>query len=201
MKITKIEEQKKTKGRVNVYVDDEFSFGINANLLVDLDIYKGKEVSPAEIERYKESDNLSKCLSKAYRFLSYRPRSEKEMREKLLEKYDPEIVDEAIEKLREYKYVDDAEFSRIWAESRKSGHSARAISFELQKKGISKEIIESTIESLDKESEYQAAIDLVKNKSKYQNLSKEDAYKKVGGFLSRRGYSYDIIKKVISELY
>jgi len=200
-KVTRIEEQKKDKNRVNIYIDDEFSFGMSALLLVDYDIYKGKEVTQKEIERYKEGDDLTKCLAKAYRFLSYRPRSEKEMRDKLLEKFDQDNVDEAIEKLKKYSYIDDAEFARAWVCSRESGRSAKAISFELKRKGIAPEIIEEATSGLNSEKELSLALDIVNSKSKYQGLTKPDAYKKVGGFLSRRGYSYEIIKKVIEELY
>lgn len=200
MKITKIEEQKKAKDRVSVFVDGRFSFGISANLLVDFDIYKGKEVSASEVEKFKEGDNISKCLAKAYRFLSYRPRSEKEMSDKLLEKYEPKVVEGVIERLKKYRYIDDCEFSRLWVESRRSGRSARAISYELQRKGVAKEKIEEALELLDKDAELEAALVLVRSKSKYQNLTRDEAYQKIGGFLSRRGYSYEIIKKVISEL-
>jgi regulatory protein len=199
-KVTKIEEQKKKGNRVSIFLDDEFAFGMDVKLLVDFDLYKGKELTDAEIERIKEGESLSKCLDKAYRFLSFRPRSEKEMREKLLEKFPPTMVEEAIGKLKKFNLINDSEFARAWVNSRSMGRGSRALAFELQRKGVKKEVIEEALAELNKEDEYETALALVQKRSKYQGLTKDEAYKKIAPFLSRRGYSYDIIKKVIQEI-
>jgi regulatory protein len=198
--ITKIESQKKRPGRVNVYLDDEFAFGISDKLVLDYDLYKGKELNPEEIEKIKSAESISKCMEKAYHYLSFRARSEKEMRDKLLEKFEPEIVEEAISKLKGYNYINDTEFARAWVESRGTSRGARALSFELQKKGVEKLIIEGAVSEVSKDSELETALELVKSKSKYKGLTKDEAYQKVGGYLSRRGFGYDIIKKVIAEI-
>jgi regulatory protein len=200
-KITKLSEQKKRLGRVNVYIDDVFAFGISEKLLVDYDLYKGKELTKEDEAKIKEAESLSKCLDKAYNFLSYRPRSEKEMRDKLLEKFEEETVDMAIIKLKDYNFINDMDFARMWVSSRGGSRSARALSFELKKKGVSKEVIEEAVSDIDKEKEFENALDIVRSKSKYHGLEKNEAYQKVGGFLARRGYNYDIIKRVITEIY
>jgi regulatory protein len=200
MKITKIEEQKKRGERVSIFLDEKFAFGLDSKLLVDFDLYKGKELTETEITRIKEGESLSKCLDKAYRFLSYRPRSEKEMRDKLLEKFPTAMVEEAIKRLKKFNLVNDTEFARAWINSRSTGRGSRALSFELQRKGVAKGIIEEALTDLDQDQEYQAAVAQVQKKSKYQNLSKDEAYKKIAPFLSRRGYSYEVIKKVIEEV-
>jgi len=168
--------------------------------LVDYDLYKGKELTPKDEEKIKGAESISKCLDKAYRYLSYRPRSEKEMRDKLLEKFEPETVGKAIERLKEYKFIDDADFARMWVSQRGSSRSAKALSYELQRKGVAKEVIEAAVAEIDKEAEFKNALALIESKSKYQGLDKNEAYQKVGGFLARRGYNYDIIKLVIAEI-
>lgn len=200
MKITSIESQKKRPGRVNVYLDGEFAFGISDKLLVDFDLYKGKELSQSELENIKGGENVGKAMDKAYRFLSFRPRSEKEMRDKLSEKFEQETVDEAIGKLKSYNFINDEEFARMWVNSRQSGRSAKALAFELKRKGLEKSVIDGALSDVDKESELESALELVRSKSKYQGLEKQEAYQKIGGFLARRGYNYDIIKKVIEEV-
>lgn len=200
MKITSIEPQKKTRGRVSIYIDDVFSFGITEKLLIDFDLYKGKEVTEKEIAKFKSGDSLAKCMEKAYHFLSYRPRSEQEMTRKLLEKYDEKTVDDAIEKLKEYNFVDDAEFARMWVNSRMSSRSKKALSFEMKQKGIFKEIIEEALADIDLDKEYEAALELVNKRAKYKGLNRNESYKKIAPFLSRRGYSYEVIKKVIDSI-
>jgi regulatory protein len=198
--ITKIEQQKKRVGRVSIYIDGEFAFGISDKLLVDYDLFKGKELTDADIEKIKGAESITKCLDKAYHFLSFRPRSEKEMRDKLLEKFEPETVEVAITKLKEYKFIDDEDFANMWVRSRGDGRGARALAFELKRKGIDPLTIESALAGIDKDKEFKSALELVESKSKYKGLDRNEAYKKVGGFLSRRGFSYDIIKKVIEEI-
>lgn len=199
-KITKIEEQKKRSDRVSIFIDEKFAFGVSSNALVDFDLYKGKELSERDIHKIKEGDSVSKCLDKAYRFLSYRARSEKEMQDKLLEKFETETVQEAIKRLKKYNLINDKDFATAWIRSRLCGRSKRALEFELKNKGVAKNIIDEALGAVSIDDEYNAAIELVAKKPKYRNLDRNEAYKKIGGYLSRRGYSYDIIKRVINEM-
>lgn len=200
MKITAIESQKKAPGRVNIFIDDKFSFGISEKLLIDYDLYKGKEVDEKDLRKYKEGDSLGKCLDKAYRFLSYRPRSEKEMHDKLLEKYDNNIVEETVKRLKEYNFLNDSDFAKIWVSERCNGRGKRALAFELKRKGIDNIIVEEVLSNIGTEDEYASALKLVKSRAKYNGLEKNEAYKKIAPFLSRRGYNYDVIKRVISDI-
>lgn len=198
-KITAIETQKRS-GRVNIYLDGIFAVGIDEKLLVDFNLYKDRELSEAEVKELKEAENLSKCLTKAYRFLSFRARSKAEMEKKLLEKFSPETVQKALKKLADYNYINDAEFARAWVETRKSGRGKRMLAFELKNKGVAKETIDEALADLENAEELEHALSLVRTKPKYQNLERNEAYQKVGSFLSRRGYSYDTIKEVINEI-
>lgn len=199
-KITEISPQERAPHRVNIYVGGVFKFGIDERLLLDFNLYVGREITEAEIEKYKEGDNYQKCMDKAFRFLSYRMRSEKEMQDKLAEKFDEATVKKAIKRLKELKFVNDAEFARAWIESRKYSRGKKALSFELSRKGITKELVEDALLGLSSDDEFETALELVKKKSKYKGLDRNEAYQKVGSFLSRRGYSYDVIKKVIQEI-
>lgn len=199
-KITAIEPQTKAKNRTNIFVDDKFAFGIDERLLIDYDLFVGKEITGKDVEKYKEGDDYQKCMEKAFRFLSFRPRSEKEMRDKLLEKYGEATVKRAMKKLAEYGYVSDAEFARMWVSSRKLGRGKRALSFELSRKGVAKDVIEEALSDLSNDLEFESALELVKKRSKFKNLDRNGKYQKIAPFLARRGFSYDIIKKVIAEV-
>ncbi|MDD3481255.1 MAG: RecX family transcriptional regulator [Patescibacteria group bacterium] len=200
-KITKIEQQKRG-ARVNIYIDGEFVVGLPNALLIDYDLHIGKELTDKEITKLKNANVRSKCLDSAYRFLSFRPRSEKEMRDKLSEKkYDPTLVDKVVKELKLKNYVNDKDFVRFWVENRAQGRGKRMLTSELLKKGVKKEDIDEGLSEITENQEYDNALKLVKNKKKYQELGKHEAYNKVGSFLSRRGYSYDIVKKLIRELY
>lgn len=199
-KITSITPQKR-KGRVNINIDGEYSFAIFETALVDFDLYKNKELTEAEIKKIKEADDISKCLNAAYNYLSYRPRSEQEIRDKLKEKYQAALIEKTVVKLKELKYLNDNDFARLWVDSRGASRGKIALKNELLKKGVAKNIIESTLESINSGEELENAKALIESKSKYKNLTKNEAYKRVAPYLQRRGYSYNTVKKIIDELY
>ena len=143
---------------------------------------------------------FDKFFNSSLRFLSYRSRSEKEVRDNLLKKKAPqEIIESVITKLKEHKFLNDKEFAEWFIKSRTASRpkAARIIKMELKKKGISQEIIDdlpSTIDDLD------SAKKLIEKKfEKYKSLEKKEVYNKLGGFLARRGFDWDTIKKAIDE--
>jgi regulatory protein len=71
-------KQPKREGRVNVYIDDEFSFGIDLDSFVLLDLRVGQEMSEEDIEKAKNTSDFQKNLEKVYRFAMVRQRAEKE---------------------------------------------------------------------------------------------------------------------------
>lgn len=154
-------------------------------------------------------DLLEKYIASAYRYLSRRARSEKEVRDNLKKKKaSPEIIEQVITRLTKQKFLNDLDFAKWWVEQRLrfNPKSMRVITLELRQKGISPDIIEQVTKhptSITDEvlpTEYETAQKLVeKQMKKYQGIEKEKIYQKLGGFLARRGYSWEIIKRVIDE--
>lgn len=149
-------------------------------------------------------DQFQKYYDRALRFLAFRPRSEKEVRENLAEKKAPlEIVSEVIEKLKKQKFVDDLAFTKWWVEQRAAfrPRSPRIIEVELRRKGISKECIDDILHNKEiQELEDQGLRKLAEKKlARYKHLDKRQLYKQVGGFLARRGYDWGRIRRVIDE--
>lgn len=159
-------------------------------------------------------DSFEKLYNKALRFLSYRPRSEKEVRENLskksrksrkVEQIDEEIINQVIDKLKQQRFLNDEEFARWWIEQRTkfSPRGLRLIKIELRQKGISDELIElgTKNQELGKEDDLTLAKDLVRKKlPRYKNLEKKEICQKLGAFLARRGFDWDIIKQSIDEV-
>ncbi|WP_418789928.1 regulatory protein RecX [Phosphitispora sp. TUW77] len=135
----------------------------------------------------------------ALNYISYRPRSVWEVRKKLSEKgYGNKIISEVIVFLEEYKFIDDREFSRLWMRSRTIDKPSgrRKISYELFQKGISRNIIEECLDDYPLELEKQLACSLA------EKILPRKGYdlKKVQGFLLRRGFDYNIVKRVLAEI-
>src|SRR5690606_15300512 len=124
---------------------------------------KGQTLTEAEIDSLRSGDAVVRAVDQAALFLSYRPRSEAEIRQNLLEKeVAPAVIDAALERLQDLGYVDDRAFTRYWVESRSNFNpiSQRALSYELQQKGDPLGIINEVFETTDEhEAAYRAAQD------------------------------------------
>nr|MBC8429462.1 hypothetical protein [Dehalococcoidia bacterium] len=107
-KVTAIRAGRKQGKRVNVFLDGKFAFSLEAEVAVKEGLQVGQELSESKIEALASSDHLHRCLNAAIHYLSYRPRSEAELRERLHRRgFDGDNVEAAIAKLREQGLVDD----------------------------------------------------------------------------------------------
>ena len=201
-KITKIEVQQKNKERANIYIDDNFFLGVNAEIIYDLNLKKGDEVDEDKLKTLIEKEGLSKAKNKAMSILNRTAISEKKLREKLSD-YSDEIVDEVINKLKEYGFINDKDLAKRIANdnSNISKFGKNKIRQNLYRKGISKEDIEETIEEINPDEQYENALYLARKR--YKNLKGEDnrkVYQKLTQHLAYKGFSYDIIKSAIQEV-
>jgi len=137
--------------------------------------------------------------------LSYRPRSEKEVRDKFKTKQvESHIIEKIITKLKEKRFLNDEEFAKGWIESRNrfKPRSLRLIKIELKQKGIGEDVIDKMIK--DKGlmiNDLDSAKKLVEKKiERFRKLSKQEIYQKLGRFLASKGFNWDTIKKAIDEI-
>src|SRR5574340_1504638 len=115
--ITAIEVQKNNPNRVNIYLDGEFAFGLAR--ITAAWLKTGQKLDEEKIERLQAEDARERAYQQAMLFLSYRARSEAEIRQNLKKHEIPEAVIEAtLERLREEKLANDPEFARTWVENR-----------------------------------------------------------------------------------
>lgn len=138
---------------------------------------------------------------RAYRYLGFRARSEKEIRDYLAKKETAQIViDQTIEHLKEFKYLDDNEFTEWWINQRQQHRpkSKMVIKMELKQKGISEEIIEKYL--TDSKNDLEIAKQLFEKKQRtFARYTGNQYTQKVSQFLGRRGFNWDIIKEVLKN--
>lgn len=163
-------------------------------------------------------EEFDKYYLKAVNFLSYRPRSVKEVTDNLektiakkklpdeISKEHKKYIPFVIEKLLQQKFLNDTEFARWWIDqrSRNKPKSKMVLKLELKQKGISSEIIENVM-ALDEIQEIandsmQAKLLVEKKIHKYKEMPRVEIYKKLGGFLGRRGFSWEVAKRSIDEI-
>jgi regulatory protein len=147
-------------------------------------------------------DNFERFYNKALEFLSYRTRSEKEVRDKLKTKQvEPQTIEEIIAKLKEKKFIDDENFARMWIENRNrfKPRSLRLIKMELKQKGIEEEILNKMINDEGLMiNDLESAKKLVEKRiGRLKGLPKQEIYQKLGRYLASKGFNWDTIKKAI----
>jgi len=198
--VTKLEPQKKNPQRLNVYLNGDFAFGISRVIAPWLEV--GNELSQQKITALQTKDEIEKVYQRALNFLSYRVRSEQEIRSNLQKHHTPEIIiNPVLERLREGSLIDDQKFAQQWIENRNTFHprSKRALSSELYRKGISYQIIEETLQDINEE---ELAFKFARKKAgKFKTLDKSAFQEKMYGYLSRRGFNYSLCKEVVTSLW
>ena len=199
-KITAIEAQKKRSNRVNVYLDGDFAFGLEGITAAWLKV--GQELDEKKIEQLQAEDARERALQQALLFLSYRARSESEIRKNLQKHEIPEsVIEETLERLRRDGLANDDQFARAWVENRSTfrPRSRRMMALELRQKGLDDESTKSALEDVDdKALAYEAA---QKRAPRFKGLEWSEFRTKLSGFLARRGFSYPVISTVITRIW
>jgi regulatory protein len=199
-KITAIEVQKRSTNRVNIYLDGEFAFGLARIVAAWLKV--GQELDDKKIEQLQAEEARERALQQALLFLSYRARSESEIRQNLRKHEIPEaVIDQTLERLRQDGFANDNQFAKAWVENRSTfrPRSRRLLAMELRQKGLGDDSVRSALESVDDEAlAYEAA---QKRAARYQNLEWNDYRKKLSDFLARRGFAYAVTATVVSRIW
>jgi regulatory protein len=204
-KITAIQVQRNNPNRVNVYLDGEFAFGLARIVAAGLQV--GQMLDEVKIAELQAEDSRERAMQQALLFLSYRARSENEIRKNLSKHEIPDaVIEETIERMRREGFADDKKFASAWVENRSTfrPRGRRALALELRQKGIDDHTIESALEGIDDEAlAYEAgqkkARKLALSLSKGQEWT--EFRKKMSEFLARRGFSYSVIAPIVKRLW
>jgi regulatory protein len=198
--VTKLEPQKKNPQRLNVYLNGEFAFGISRAAAPWLD--EGNQLSQSEIDELQFRDGVESAYQRALNFLSYRSRSEQEIRQNLQKaQISEEVMEAVLDRLRHSRLVDDRQFAKEWVENRSrfKPRGKKALSSELIQKGISSQLIVEVLENVD---EPELALRLARKKlPRLHNLERTSFQEKLYGYLSRRGFSDEVSRETISRLW
>lgn len=196
--ITALKFQRRNKERVNVYLDGEYAFGLTA--IEAARLREGQVLSEAEIAALKAQDERQRAFDQAVRFLSYRPRSRAEVERYLRGKrVAGEVITDVVERLERANYLDDEAFARFWVENREQfkPRSRRALRYELRQKGMSDQVIAQVLNDLDDEAAAWRAVE--GRLSRWAGLTRDELRQKMMGYLSRRGFDYEIINSIFEK--
>ncbi|WP_088008249.1 recombination regulator RecX [Indiicoccus explosivorum] len=202
--ITKISQQKNNKERFNIFLDEKFAFGVDEAILVRYGLTKGKELDQWTIEEMVFDDQVSKAFNKALTYLSFRMRSEGEVRKKLRDaEYGDAVVDEAVKKLYKLNFLDDKAFSEalLNTQVRTAKKGPRAIQQDLRQKGVDKAVTQEVLGEYTEEEQLKTAGALAGKIAKRESgKTPAQIRQKINDALLRKGFSYSIISPVIEAL-
>lgn len=146
-----------------------------------------------------EVEKPEEAYEAALHYLSYRPRSSREVRQYLEDKgYDVEVLQLVLSRLEQAGLVNDREFARAWVDERNRlrPRSRGVLRQELRAKGITWAVIEETLADTGAD-EVEVAVRLV---AKRARLSQYDDRGKLAAYLQRKGFDYAVIKKALQRL-
>ncbi len=201
--VTKIEVQKRNRKRRSVFIDGKFAFGLDEEVLYKSRLKKGESLTQQRIDEITEEERKKEAKDVALKFLSFRRRTEKQIREKLKKKeFDEKTIEATIDKLKEFDLINDLEFATSWVKERLvfKPRGKRLLKQELWKKGINKDIIEQVTKELCQDEDKSAFQLVEKIKKRYKNLEPQVAKRRMYNLLLRRGFSYEITRKALSQL-
>ena len=214
LKITDIKQAVKNQDRVNIFVNNKYSFSLNIAQVVDFKIKIGRELTEEELEEMKKASAFGKMYQRTLEWVLMRPRSIREtydhlkqttsknkLKNKIAEEkeyktrspeLDFETMEEIVNRLIAKGYLNDEKFAEYYVENRfvKKGISKKRLKMELMKKGIDSKIIENVLESGVRNDEEEIKKIIAKKRNKYDD-------EKLIAYLVRQGFSYDLVKDLV----
>jgi regulatory protein len=206
--ITKITVQQKNQERYNIFMDfgkgEEYAFSVDEDTLIKFKLKKGLEVDSFLMAEIQYQDDIRKGYHLAVNFLAKRMRSEGEVRHYLAEKeIDEPIINEVILKLYEYNFLDDREYAKAYVRTQKNttDKGAELIRKELREKWIGENLIEEALNEYPFEAQMDTALKVSEKYLSKNRLESERTLKlKLEQLLLRKGFSFDVIQAVLSEV-
>ena len=182
--ITKIECGKRNKDRVNIYIDEEYAFSVDMEIVYKEGLKVKDSVDYDKLKKVIEEDNYIKCKNAAIRIIERSYKSEKEIKDKLLKKeFDNKTVNSTLSFLR--------------------SQGEKKIKYSLMQKGISEELIYRELDKISNDDLEDTAYNLALKKYGILRNKENDKYKlyqKLTRYLIGRGYGYDLVSRVVKKI-
>lgn len=205
MRITALQTQTNNQDRINLFVDDQFLLGVSALIVLQMGLRVGQELSPDQLEQLRQEEALQQATNRVLNYLSFRPRSREEVRRYLRKKETPpELIDTVMQRLDDLDLINDQSFTEFWVESRERSNpkGAQALKNELRMKGVKRELVDELVSD---EQDEERALRAGRKKAALLVRQSEMDFKtfraRLGPFLQRRGFSYEISTHVVRALW
>jgi len=202
--VTKIQQQKKVLHRYNIFLNDDYAFSVDEDILVQHRIHKGMELSKQEVEEIMDREDVHRNYVMAINYLSYRMRSTQEIRTYLRQKeVTPSTIAEIISRLEKEKLINDLSFAQAFVRDRmhRSTKGPRVIMNELREKGVKAEIANEAVTQYDEDSQFAKAHKWAQKEAKKKSQHAVGKRKdQLRNKLMQKGFASAIVSAVINEI-
>jgi regulatory protein len=206
MRITSLQPHARDSKRVHLHVGGAFRMTVALELVLELRLRVGDEVSDEQLQSLEDRNQRWRAKDAALNLLSFRARSEDELRRRLAGKgFSDEIAGECVAELAQGGLVDDASFAESFLRDRLRfrPRGSQLLLHELRTRGVNVDVARATLdEVLEQESvsETQLARHAASKWSRRDSETALRARRRLYSFLARRGFSPDAIQEVIAEV-
>ncbi len=195
--ITAITPQVKDKRRCNVYIDGRFYCGLTLETTVKNRLKVGQIVSPETLSAIQLESEKDGALDKALTHLSATRKTERQIGDFLRKKgYLEGVIDYVVDKLKGYGFLDDGEYAESYAEFAAKKKGVRLIRAEMRKRGLSEEVVDAAMESVDEQTQEEAARGILEKYMRNKPVDRT-SLQKAANYLVGKGFSYDVIKRAL----
>ena len=197
-KITSISIQKNNKNRANLFIDEEFCTGLSVESVFKYSLKVGQEIQKEKIDQIIQENEKADALVKATAYISKTIKTKRQVKDYLVKKgYSEELAYQVVDKLKEYGYIDDKEYSKRYIESTCKTQGKRLAEYKLMVKGVRKEDIETAYDQTEIEYE-KTAKSLAEKHLRNKEITKENLMKTYR-YLIGRGFSYEQADYALKE--
>lgn len=201
--ITKVEVQKNNKQKVNIYIDGEYYNKLYLDTCVKYGIKAGIKVDLDDLHSIIRESEKTLALNACAKYVTVALKTTKQVRDYLKKKeFDEEIIEYVLEKLEEYRYIDDRAYVSAYVASYNKKFGKNKLIQNLRTKGVSQNIIEEYFDNIADENneDNEVCYSIATKKAKNLNLEDIKDVQRLNRFLVSRGFDFDEIANVISRL-
>lgn len=209
MLVTKILKSRRERNKYEVFIDEQSAFQVSEAVVTKTGLYAGRRIDEKTVEEIVQADTFERAYQMAVNFISYRPRSSKEVIDRLVRKgFTQDLAHQITDRLREVKLLNDLEFARMFIRDKLRGKpmGKAMMRRKLLEKGISFQLTERIIkEYVTDESEQEAARALATRKlkisqSRFSGLDPSTRQKRLADYLLARGFSSEVAYKTVRSI-
>jgi Uncharacterized protein conserved in bacteria len=188
-------------GKSKVFIDEQLAFVLYKGELSRYKLRVGEDITAEIYDKILKEVILKRGKARGLYLLQSKERTEQEVRNKLKQNFYPEdIIDQVIDYLISYRYIDDNRYTRMYIEYKSRRRSKAKICQELMQKGISKSFIMDIYEEIDNNKDIELIRKFIEKKSLKEEMTSVDI-QKLYQQLFRKGFQYDDIRTIIQEFF